>query len=220
VFQMAYADGAFADALGAYQRGLIVRSIAILKAEGCSASWNEPPPNSPYEWAGAMVVALDQMFDVEGEEASYKLRIARDTIAAVAVLQGMFEGKVDRKGHARQDVLAELILQGVRMGGVEIMLGQTEGGLLDEYIALKWDKHQSREGRRRGADAAKESKAQKRNSALREAQQIVKTNPTLSNDDLAFHLKRKASLPHAIRTITGWIRGWRSEKLLPPLPGR
>jgi hypothetical protein len=227
VFNMAYEDGAFADALGAYQRGLILRSLAILKAEGCESAWNEEPPASPYEWTVAMVKALDEFIDREGEEnVGYKLQIARNTIAAVGVLQALFEGKFDRPGQGdrkswdKKDVLSELILQGVRMGGVEMMLGQAEGGLIDEYIALKWDKHQSRESRRRGADATKEAKSQKRNAALEEAQKIVSSNPTLSNDDLAFHLKRKASLPFAIRTLTEWIRAWRADGRLPPVMGR
>jgi hypothetical protein len=219
-FNAAYELGAFADALGAYQRGLILRSLALIKAEGLSVAWTKPEPTSPYEWAGAMVAAPDQLFDAASEEVGYKARVARDTIFAVGMLQGLFEGQLKRKDRARHDLLGELVLYGVRMGGVEHMLGQTEGGLIDEYIALKWDKHQSSESRRRGANATKEAKAQKRREVLEQAQTMLRSNPTLSNDDLAFHLKQKARLPFAIRTLTGWIRDWRATDQLPPLKAR
>jgi len=140
--------------------------------------------------------------------------------AAIAILQDIFETRSHLDGRNPEDVLAELVIAAIRVGVAQTRLDQSEGGLFDDYMTLKIGHEQSREGRRKGALSTQEIKAQKRDSALKLAQQIVAVNPGLSNDDLAYRLKSKGSLPFATRTITEWIRAWRADGRLPPLPGR
>ena len=213
IFAAAYEAGEFGRAFGAYQLALIRRALALLGNEQYQVAWQRVPA-STLEFVGGLAAALGELIDESGDDASYRLLVVYDVVAAVAKMQ-MRLSKTDGE-ETSPAILAELLLHAVRLGNVEVMLGQTEGGFLDEFANLKWREAQDFERRRKGASSTNSRRAEQRSTALRLAQDIVKVNPTLSNDDLAFKVKSKSDLPHAIRTITGWIRGWRGDGRLPP----
>lgn len=215
IFATAFAAGDFGRAFGAYQLALIRRALAVLGQEQYSLDWHREP-SSTFEFAAGMAVALERLIDEDSESTSYKLIVVRDVIAAVARMQELLEGRHPENVSA-PDILAELLLQGVRLGNVEVMLGQTEGGFIDEYAGLKWQEVQDYQRRQKAAASTNDKRASKRLETLRSAQEIVKINPTLTNDELAHKLKISGQLEFATRTIVGWLRKWRLGGQLPPL---
>ncbi|CAN5307436.1 hypothetical protein BH11PSE2_BH11PSE2_08700 [soil metagenome] len=214
-FEAAFLADDFTKAFGAYQLALIRRAVSLLGKQSYAIEWAKDP-QSTLEFAGGLAAAVEQLVEQEGDDASYKLIVVRDVIASVAWMQVLLARR-GAHGQLASDTLAQLVLQGIRLGNVEVMLGQTEGGFMDEFAGLKWKEHLDFERRSKGANAANDRKSQMRIAVLRAAQDIVKVNPTLSNDELAFKLKAAAHTTCAIRTVSGWIRGWRKDERLPPL---
>ena len=66
IFAMALKDGAFGDALLAYQRGQVRRVLAMLDEENYSVTWHKQP-ESGRVWASAMVAALDERIEADGD---------------------------------------------------------------------------------------------------------------------------------------------------------
>lgn len=213
-FARTFAAGEFGRAFGAYQLALIRRSLALLGQESYSIGWKKEP-SSTFEFAAGLAGALEILMEEEGDDSSYRLIVVHDVIASVARMQQLLESHPEDA--SAPDVLAELLLQGVRLGNVEVMLGQTEGGFLDEYAGLKWQEVQDFERRQKAAASTNDRRASKRGETLRAAQGIVKINATLTNEELAYKLKTNGQLSFATRTIVGWIRGWRRGGQLPLL---
>lgn len=219
VFGKAFREGAYQTALRAYQRGQIVRAIHMIEAEGYAAKWSDQPKTA-HEWAVEVVGELDRLIKQDGEEVSYKLAVARQMISSVALLQWLFENRTHKDGRDPGDILAELVLAAINIGISETVLSSAEGGLFDEYMTLRVRHMETQESRRRGAMATNENRAQKRDKVLPLAKQILSTNPTLSNGELAHKLKAKHDLESAPRTLEGWIRKWRETGELPPVAQR
>jgi hypothetical protein len=213
-FEKAFANGNFQQALGAYQHGQLIRAITLLKVAGYSMN---PLPETTTAHAGALalITAIDQVIQSEGDQASYKLHVARQLFAAVARLQGMFEAPIDRRRDPNE-LLAELVLAGAELGAAEARLSETMGGLFDEYMMLKHSLIQSRESRRRGAAKVNEGKATAKQNALDAAIRIAAKNATLGNEDIALKLHESVAVNTTVKTITQWVREWRRRELLPP----
>lgn len=172
-------------------------------------------PKTTAEFAGGIATALEQELERQGEQASYRLLIARNVAAAVAMIQERLLRPSDPSQTA-EDATFEAFFCAFQLGAAEVHLSQTEGGIFDEYARLRWREHSAAEGRRQGAVSTNDLKRRQRNRTLSLARDIVSANPTLSNDELAFKLKARAELSQATRTITGWIRQWRKGGQLPP----
>jgi hypothetical protein len=214
IFKMAFEERAFEDALGAYQRGQLIRALALLKAENYSVAMPTQPA-SGHAWAKAMVAELDRVIEAAGLAPPYKLLVAREMFAALGILQGIFEATVDNDGRDQNDMLAEWLLAAIRLGAAEAMLAQTQGGLIDEYMFLKWDKSRTQESRRRGAAKVNERKATAKQNALSAAIGIAERNATLSNEDIAIKLHSSVAADTTVKTLTQWVREWRRRELLP-----
>jgi hypothetical protein len=214
-FDASFAEGKFGPAFAAYQLGLLRRALALLGKQSYQIGWQREPA-STLEFAGGIAAALDAAIAEAGEHASYKLLVVRDVVGAVAEMQALLTTR-DAPDQDAFHVLGRLILQGVRLGTFEVALAQADGGFLDEYADLKWREHLDLERRRKGAAGANDSRHRKRLEVLLTAQEIAKANASLPNDDLAFRLKERLRISQSVRTITGWIRGWRKDGRLPPL---
>ncbi len=211
----AHGAGEFERAFRLYLFALIRRAHSLIKGEGFIVDWNRPP-ESFVELAGGIAAALDTLIEQAGDEASPRLIVAREVTAAAAALQLVLSRSRDGEEMTADD-FAEVLLQTIHLGNVEVQLSQTTSGFIDDYADLKWGQQRDRQRRHRAGKSTKVVKQKKHDWVLSLARPIVATNPTLSNDELAFKLKERAELKEAIRTITGWVRKWRKSGALAPI---
>ncbi len=214
-FGAAYKAGEFERAFRVYLFAIVRRAHSLIQGEGLIVDWNRPP-ESFVEFAGGIAAALDKLIEQAGDDASHRLIVAREATAAAAAFQLVLSRARDGDEMTADD-FAEVLLQTIHLGNVEVQLSQTTSGFIEDYADLKWGQQRDRKGRQRGAEATKAAKQKKHARVLELARQVVATNPTLSNDELAFKLKEKTDLSEAIRTITGWIRKWRKSGELAPI---
>lgn len=220
-FEREFEQRRFASALSHYLLTLQHRALHLIRSEGFVIDMNRKPDRF-VELVGGITCALDEFMEREGDD-NYKLTVARDVLAAVCqtvILLERLRSDAEDETQANADPVAELALMAVRLGVVEVTLGQTLGGFFDEFGRLKYGEHLAKQGRSKGGKASTESKAAKRLQVLPLAQTIIATNPTLPNSEVAFRLKERANLEPTTRTIEGWIRDWRKGGQLPPRPKR
>ncbi len=214
-FGAAYSASEFERAFRLYLSAIVRRAHSLIQGEGLILDWNRPP-ESFAEYAGGIAAALDRLIEQAGDDASHRLIVAREVTAAAAAFQIVLSRSRDSDEMTADD-FAEVLLQTIHLGNVEVQLSQTTSGFIDDYANLKWGQQLDRERRQRAAKSTKAAKQKKHARVLELARQIVATNPTLSHDDLAFMLKKRESLTEAIRTITGWVREWRKTGELRPI---
>lgn len=219
-YSRAIDEGRFADALAAASTGLMVQLRDLLAKEGINITTRRQPETA-IELFGGIAATLKNFISEHPERATYKLEIAEQMAGALASLQFVLNRGIPDDDKAT-DTLAEIILQGMRVGAVAEHLGLTRAGHFDEFIQLASERDRMKSRQREAAERTNAAKGSARRQALDEAVRITRTNPALTNEDLAIKVHASTGLSTTVKTITGWVRGWRREGLVPPQkrPGR
>jgi hypothetical protein len=212
LFDEAFDAGRFNEALGALTRGLARQVSAMLRDEGYVFDWNTPPDSS-LAFYGGTAAALQKLLDENGEDASYKLVVARDLSAGLFELKQLLS---DPLGEDQTDQIARVMIQMVRIGIWTGHLGLATSGLMDEYGELKWRAETLKDKQRQAAQATNARKQSLREAALEQARLIVSEHPDVSQDDLIITIRE--ALPGekvSISMLGRWVRDWRREGSLP-----
>lgn len=214
LFAEAFDGGRFNDALGHLTKGLARQLYAMLKQEGHVVGWHEPP-DSTFSFYAGLAVALQKLLREEGDDASYKLVIARDLTAGLAELKELLGTPL---GDNQVDGLARVLIQAIRIGAWMDQLGLATSGLLDELGELKWRAEMLKEKQRRAAEQTNAKWLAFREAALEQAVMIVAEHPDVTADDLLVTLRealpgKKLPISQLSRCVQEWVRDGQLPKL-------
>lgn len=113
------------------------------------------------------------------------------------------------------------ILLALSVGSRAERLGlKIRGHDFGEDLKIKEQYRAQQEARQAGAEETNQRKRDVKQAALRIAENICRTNPTLSNENLAAKTHERARLSLTIKTVTEWVREWRRKGSLPPIGQR
>lgn len=205
----AFAEGRFLDALSSMQRGVMAASLRWFSDEGIS--FTRPDEEIPTtSLVLGLAVAASREVQERGEAASFRLQVAAQGLNAVAALRAVYDRPTSTTGTEYNERLAEMILTASDLGRIDGFMVQVRQGLLERLSAFEAE----RERRRFGAHKTLAAKATQKQQALGEAIRILGRNRNLSAEDVALKVREALHLPQAVKTITGWVRGWRRDGLL------
>jgi hypothetical protein len=120
---------------------------------------------------------------------------------------------VEPAPEALADKMADLIMRGVLLGQIEAIMNVTNLGWLDKLAEFDLD----RERRRAGAKSTNAKSQTAKENALGEALRIAGKNPTLSHEELALKVRESLGLATTVRTLSGWVKGWRRQGFIAPI---
>jgi len=211
----AYNSRRFADALAASSQGLVRQMLHLLRRDGHEVNFKRPPEDS-VEFFGAIAAALNTRLEEEGEAASLSLTVAGGLAGSLFQLQSCLKGpRPDNMSD--EDWLSYALLSAFFVGSHAEHIGLTLSGHFHEFADLK---HAMMERTAKQAEAARKTNAQKRSvrhAALEAAQDLCRSNPTLSNEDLALKARQRLGLSTTLKTMTRWMQGARRSGALPEI---
>ena len=210
-FDLALGAHRYQGALGIYRQLTVVQALAEFHEAGIELDF--PVSKSGDEHIGLIAAAATEAVDGLGDGATNALRAASISLSVVMLLQQSLDSFGATQSGQVAEKLAKCVLDGIAVGQADSLATTVRLGFISRTVGQDRVKERQQEA----AAYTNSQLAEMKQRALAEAIRIAETNPALSNEDLACLVRDAAKTPRKIRTMTDWVRRWRSSGTLSPL---